>query len=253
MTPYYERDGIVIYHGEALDLLRQLPSESVDVLMTDPPYSSGGMFRGDRAQSPKTKYSGDQMQAFRECGDFSGDSRDQRSWMAWVSAWSYMAHLATRPSGYSFVFADWRQLPAATDAIQLGGWVWRGLVTWSKAHMGQGMSNRFRMNAEYVVWGSRGTLPSVAGGVCASSVFEVVPVKDRDHPTQKPVELIQHLLRVVPGHPLTVLDPFCGSGSTLVGAYSLGHRAIGIEIEERYCEIAAKRLEQGVLPLGASA
>ena len=67
------------------------------------------------------------------------------------------------------------------------------------------------------------------------------------HPSQKPVPLLRHIL---PRHEgLSVIDPFAGSGSTLAAALALGRRAIGIEIEERYCEIAAKRLSQGVLPM----
>lgn len=68
-----------------------------------------------------------------------------------------------------------------------------------------------------------------------------------DHPTQKPVSLLLRLLGMYPGEP--VLDPFMGSGTTLVAAKQLGREAIGIEIEERYCEIAVKRLAQGVLSL----
>jgi DNA modification methylase len=70
----------------------------------------------------------------------------------------------------------------------------------------------------------------------------------RDHPTEKPVDLIQWAAGFLPDA-IALVDPFAGSGTTLVAAKNLARRAIGIEIEERYCEIAVKRLRQGVLPL----
>jgi site-specific DNA-methyltransferase (adenine-specific) len=76
-----------------------------------------------------------------------------------------------------------------------------------------------------------------------------VSSSERQHVTQKPVELLTHILAVVNGDRLTVLDPFMGSGSTLVAAKYAGHKAIGIEVDERYCEIAARRMAQEVLPL----
>ena len=70
----------------------------------------------------------------------------------------------------------------------------------------------------------------------------------RYHPTQKPVEVIKWAMQLCPDNPQTILDPFMGSGTTLVAAKQLGRKAIGIELEEKYCEIAVDRLRQGVLP-----
>jgi site-specific DNA-methyltransferase (adenine-specific) len=260
VKPYYDEDGITIYHGEACALLTAIPEASCDVLLTDPPYSSGGMFRSDRAIDPADKYRGwshsddSTRKPAAQYGTFGGDSRDQRSFGVWVSAWSFAALRATKPSGSAFLFTDWRQLPTATDAIQMGGWTWRGLVVWDKG-VGRPMRGRFRNHLEYVVWGTNGA-HSGPDSEYPSTLIAIPTVGsgERDHVTQKPVELLTELLRVVPGGPtLTVLDPFMGSGSTLVAAKYAGHKAIGIEIEERYCEIAAKRLAQGVLDFGESA
>ena len=258
MNPYYEADGITIYHGEACAVLATLPEASCDVLLTDPPYSSGGMFRGDREASPDAKYRGWSQNAdgssrkpSADYGTFGGDSRDQRSFMLWVSAWSFGALRATRPGGVAFMFSDWRQVPAATDALQMGGWTWRGLNVWDKG-IGRPMKGRFRNHIEFVAWGTNGAVDGSNEYPSALIQVPTVGHGEREHVTQKPADLLQHLLRVVPGERLTALDPFMGSGSTLVAARNLGHRCIGIEVEERYCEIAAKRLAQGVLDLGGA-
>lgn len=253
MKPYYEADGITIYHGEACAVLATLPEASCDVLLTDPPYSSGGMFRSDRAVDPVLKYSGFGTGSARDdLGTFGGDSRDQRSFMVWVAAWSWASLRAVKPGGHAFMFTDWRQLPSVTDAMQGGGWSWRGILGWDKS-TARPIRGRFRSNVEFIAWGTHGGTPD-APEVYPSAIITVPTVgSEREHVTQKPVDLLQHLLQVVPGERLTVLDPFVGSGSTLVAARNLGHRCIGIEVEERYCEIAANRLAQGVLDLGGAA
>ena len=257
MKPYYEADGITIYHGEACSTLAQLPEASVDVLLTDPPYSSGGMFRSDRTADPAQKYRGfshsqsETRKPTADYGSFGGDNRDQWTWIRWVMGWSMETLRVVRPGGHGFMFSDWRQLPAATDAAQFGGWTWRGINVWDKG-VGRPMKGRFRNHLEYVVWMTNG--PVEAANVYPSALIAVPTVHsgEREHVAQKPVDLLKALLSVMPGERLTVLDPFMGSGSTLVAARNLGHRCIGIEVEERYCEIAANRLAQGVLDLGGA-
>jgi site-specific DNA-methyltransferase (adenine-specific) len=255
-TPYYQHDGVTLYHGEALDVLRSLPTGCVDVVLTDPPYSSGGAFRSDRNTEPAIKYRGWSQEAdgrrrppTASYSSFAGDNRDQRGWLAWVGAWSFQALRATRPGGHAFVFSDWRQLPLATDAVQLGGWVWRGLAVWDKG-VGRPVRGRFRNHLEFIVWATNGpTVDESAEYPSPLISVPTVPTVDREHVTQKPVPLLVHLLRLAPSEATSILDPFVGSGSTLVAASLLGRKAIGIEIDERYCEITAKRLAQGVLDL----
>jgi site-specific DNA-methyltransferase (adenine-specific) len=258
VTPYYEDDAVTIYHGEALDVLRHLPLASIDVLLTDPPYSSGGMFRGDRASDPIEKYRGNiDGDLVRHLSSFAGDTRDQRAWTAWVSAWVWLAASRLKRGRHAFMFSDWRQVGSAIDAVQLGGLVYRGLLTWDKTAGagGRPMRGRFRQHSEFIVWATSGPLDEQTDEF-PGSVITVAsePHNTRQHPTQKPVQLLQHLIRVVPlasGERLAILDPFMGAGSTLVAAKYAGHRAIGIELDERFCEIAAKRLGQEVLDLGA--
>lgn len=257
---YYDDDAVTLYHGEALDVLRQLPAASVDVLMTDPPYSSGGAFRSDRNAEPSAKYrgwsqaeGGGSKAPASSFGSFSGDNRDQRSFAAWVSAWSFQALRLSRPGGHAFLFSDWRQLPTATDAVQMGGWIWRGLAVWDKG-VGRPVKGRFRNHLEYVVWATCGPTVDESDDYPSPLIrVPTVPTAEREHVTQKPVGVMQHLLRLAPAESTVILDPFAGSGSTLVAAKEAGRKAIGIELDERYCEIAARRLCQDVFDFeGAS-
>ena len=248
MKPYYEdtASGITIYHGEALKVLASLPDASVDAVITDPPYSSGGQFRGDRAGgTTTTKYVKTGTQIVRP--DFAGDTRDQRGFTYWCSLWLSECLRVARPSSPIAVFTDWRQLPTTTDAIQAGGWVWRGVVGWDKTSVVRPSMGRFASQMEFVVWGSAGAMPLERGVGCLPGVIRCsVRQDDKYHITGKPTEVMQEVCAVCePGG--VVLDPFMGSGTTLVAAKNLGRRAVGIEISEAYCEIAAERLSQNVI------
>lgn len=237
LTPFFQDELTTIYRGDALAIVPEL-LDDVDVVIADPPYSSGGRTSAERtSKSTSTKYQS--SDAKTKLPDFSGDTRDQHGHAHWCALWLSACRQRTKPGGLCFVFTDWRQLAATTDAIQAGGWVWRGVVVWQKPGT-RPQRGRFRLDVEYAVWGSNGDLP-VHRVAYPSAVVIAPPPRRRQHMAQKPEEVYEHILSIAPERSL-VLDPFTGSGSAIAAARVGGHRGIGIELEKRYCEIAASRV-----------
>ena len=149
------------------------------------------------------------------------------------------------------MFSDWRQLPIATDAIQSGGWVWRGIVPWDKTEGSRPQKGWYRSQAEYVILGTAGPRRHAGeDAVCLPGVFRhPVLHADKFHITGKPVAIMKSLLPIIPKGGL-ILDPFAGSGTTLIAARELGIRSIGIEIETSYLDVIKNRCCQ-LLPLSA--
>jgi site-specific DNA-methyltransferase (adenine-specific) len=245
MRPYYEDDSVTIYHADCFDVLHSL--SGVGAVVTDPPYSSGGAFRGDRAPQTSTQYVNSDTMAYRP--EFAGDNRDQRSFLAWATLWLNAARNASELGAVLASFIDWRQLPVLTDAVQAGGWTWRNLATWWKPGVRM-QKGRFSASAEYVVYATNG--PALDGAGSPQNVHSCKIDTERDHIAQKPSQVMRWVMQVVPPGAL-VLDPFMGSGSTLRAAKDLGFKAIGIEVDERYCETAARQLCQDVFDFGEAA
>lgn len=239
VDPYYQAKGVTLFLGDALEILPGL--RGIGALVTDPPYSSGGQYRGDRAQKTTDKYVQTGTLGYRP--EFAGDNRDQRSFLAWCMLWLAAARNASAPGSPALVFSDWRQLPTMTDAVQAGGYVWRNLATWWKpgCRMQKG---RFSSSAEYIVYATNG--PAVEGMKSVQNVakFPTSSVKSRKHIAEKPLDVLRWILSVVPAGS-TVLDPFMGAGSTIRAARLAGLPSVGIDCDERYVERAADRLRQG--------
>ena len=106
-----------LYLGDCRDILPTLPK--VDAVITDPPYSSGGQFRGDRMGATSAKYQSTEHRGLYP--EFQGDTRDQRAYLMWCSLWLGIALEKTKQGGVLACFTDWRQLPTTTDAVQCGG------------------------------------------------------------------------------------------------------------------------------------
>lgn len=244
MTPYYEDSSCVIYNGDALAVLAALPPASVDAVITDPPYSSGGFTRGDRALSTTgSKYT--DADSIRQLADFAGDNRDQRGYAFWCSLWLAECLRVTKPGGVIALFTDWRQLPVTTDVLQAGGWVWRGVVPWYKPSS-RPMAGRFASSCEYVVWGSSGSMGLDFDDECLPGFYQANSPREREHQTQKPLEIMRRIVRICPEGGV-VLDPFAGSGTTGVAALIERRRFVGCELTEHYAEVAVRRCREAQL------
>ena len=237
MKAYYQDDAVTIYHGDCREILPSL--EPVDLVLTDPPYLNllGGTVQISGGVAPRINKS-------ITISDPWGASLD------WVeSAWKLCTLGFFSFCSFQFVAEIRFTLPVKPVA----------LLTWYARNKPPSANNAPRFTTEFIWafqkssglnWRVLETLidiPKLQAGCMATERF-----LERDgttaHPTQKPLSLLVYLLQVG-GE--TILDPFMGSGTTLRAAKDLRRKAIGIEIEEKYCEIAARRMSQGVLPLTA--
>jgi site-specific DNA-methyltransferase (adenine-specific) len=231
-----------IIQGDSLEILRQLPSDLVDAVITDPPYSSGGITLSQKTQDPVKKYEQTGNKIVHRA-TFFGDNKDSRSWLHWCILWISECHRILKPGGYFLMFSDWRQLPTATDALQMGELAWRGIVAWDKTEGARAPhKGYFRHQCEYIVWGTKGSCPKAVHGGPWPGCFRVsVKQSDKFHLTGKPTPLMEKLVSIVPEGSI-ILDPFAGSGTTLVAARNMNRQFIGIEKGKEYAAVAVSRL-----------
>lgn len=230
--------------GDSLEYLRQLPSNSIDAVITDPPYCSGGRTASEKALPPSKKYEqGSNTIVHRP--DFVGDSKDTRSWLHWCNLWISECHRVLKDGGYFLMFTDWRQLPSTTDAVQIGELIWRGIIAWDKGRCARAPhKGYFRHQCEYVVWATKGKCKrNLHVGPFDGCYQYTVKQTDKFHLTGKPTPLMEDLIKIVPEGAI-ILDPFMGSGTTAVAAKMHNRNFVGFEKTKVYHDIALERLEK---------
>lgn len=226
--------------GDSLIELRAMPDASVDAVITDPPYSSGGQFRGDRQAASSAKYVASDTQ--RVLPEVMGDNRDQRAYLAWCSLWLAECLRIAKDGAFIALFTDWRQLPTTTDALQVGGWCWRGVAAWSKP-ASRPQLGRPSQSSEFVVWGSKGAMPIDRGCPSVPGHWIELSPREREHMTEKPIGVMRDLAKLCTAGGV-ILDPFAGSATTGVAALLEGRRFIGLEMSREYFPIACRRLAE---------
>jgi site-specific DNA-methyltransferase (adenine-specific) len=218
VTPYYADGAVTIYHADCRDVL---PDVSADVVLTDLPYAIG-----------------------LEYGDYD-DTADALTDLI-ISALPMMrtaAPVVALTSGIGNVWRYpqptwmlcWYMANACSSTGKWGFNQWQPVLVYgTDPYLTRGMGRR----------------PDV---IITAAPNSGTDKRRYDHPCPKPIEAWRKiLLRVSPAEGQTILDPFMGSGSTVVAAKYAGRKAIGIELDEKYCEIAARRLDQGLLALDAA-
>lgn len=231
-------DSVTLYQGDALNILATLPDAVMDAVLTDPPYSSGGVTMGARQTDPAQKYQ--QSGTKRQYPPMLGDAKDQRSWTMWCTLWLGECWRVARDGAPLMVFTDWRQLPALSDAVQAAGWSWRGIIAWDK-RSSRPQIGKFRQQCEYVLFATKGRFVARAR-TCLPGLYSYpVIAVHKVHLTSKPVALIEDLLAITAPQ-ASVLDPFMGGGSVGEACIRTGRKYVGMELSQEYYDISRNRL-----------
>jgi site-specific DNA-methyltransferase (adenine-specific) len=232
MTPYYVDENVTLYHGDCRDVLATMPDESVHAVITDPPYTE----RTHRnATTNRAGIDHALREAFEPIDDealralLSEAGRVTQGWVVSTLDYRHAVEFDIDP-------------PAGLRMLRLGVWVKTNPTP-------QISGDRPAQGWESIAYMHRADRRSKwnGGGRAGNFVSPIAPPEG--HPTAKPLPMVRDWVRLFTNPGDVILDPFAGSGTTLRAAVDEGRKAIGIELDERYCELIAKRLSQGALDL----
>lgn len=223
MTPYYDDGTCVIYHGDCREVLPTFSDAIADLVFADPPYNVG-----------------------LDYGTATDDKRDAAAYLSWCRSW----------------FSECRRIATAVvitpGMVSVPMWIadierTHKLIAWTKAN--NNSRNYIGPTSGYQCWEPVLIYGKTPGTVLRDWIDQPISLQREigGHPCPKPLKFLRRILEATMPPMGVVVDPFLGSGTTLRAAKDLGHSGIGIEIEERYCEIAARRLAQEVFDFGRPA
>lgn len=234
LAPYYSDDLVTLYHGDALEVLSEIRSASIQAVVTDPPYVIGAVSSGALASK-------------------SGGWADMMNSALWFTAWYREVDRVLHSSGSFWTFANWRTIPVVMRAAIDAGLPVTSLLVWDKEWIGPGGPQGLRPSYEVCALMAQPGFTIPDRSTPDIWRHKVGSYKPHGHPAEKPEPLLRRIVdacRMEAGS--VVLDPFAGSGSTLAAARSLGLHAIGIEAELKWCDLIASRLGQGEMFGGAA-
>lgn len=227
-TPYYQDDLVTLWHGDSLEVLPTIQAGTVDACVTDPPYVIGAVSAGNMASK-------------------SGGWADMMNSALWFTEWYRMVDRTLKSDGSFWTFCNWRSLPVVMNAALRASLPITSLMVWDKEWIGPGGSQGLRPAYEMCALMAKPAFAVPDRGVPDVWRHKTGGHKPNGHPAEKPVGLVSRILTTTGlqagAH---ILEPFAGSGTTAIAAKALGLRCTAIEAEEKWCELIASRLDQGV-------
>lgn len=231
--PYYQDDLVTLYLGDCWEGMAALPADSIDLILTDPPYNVTDFNGRDGTTAGKVKRAdGSYREVVRNFGE-----------------WDRGYEPADLLAAAQRLLVDRGGLIAFTSDRILGAYMDTPLhhmrtLVWLKTNPAPQFPGNYQSACEWIIWQGKNGPPRFNGGGAVSNVYEAPIPSGKQHPNQKPLPLITRLTLTHSKPGDVILDPFAGSGTTLRAASDTGRRAVGFEADEAHCETAAKRLSQ---------
>lgn len=214
-------EGVKLIHGDCLEVMKSIPSGSIDMILTDPPY-------------------GMNLTPQRETSKFHGVKIKNDNNLLWVDSFFEECFRVTKKNTGSFFFCSHHCIAEFISAARKAGFEVKNILTWDKKHFGMG--GNWRPVTEFIILCVKGRFVTKSNNLSNILTFSKVHHSRAVHPTQKPIDLLCHLIEEPDYDPELILDPFMGSGSTGVACINTGRRFIGIEMDADYLAIAEARI-----------
>ena len=236
-----------LLEGDCLLRLKEIPTGSCSVLITDPPYSSGGTLIASRSKSTGSKYVGASAEKRSKYNlDFVGDTMGDYAFINFAISWiSECARILE--NGLAYIFIDDKMLPYLMIAFQSAGFSFKNVLVWDKG-MGRIMKNGYCRDCELVVFGQVGEgVAMEKAAYIESSIlhYKTIAAQNRYHIAEKPTDLLRFLIsNFSMGDNRAILDPFAGGGSSMEAACALGKNIYMIEKMESNCKVIKERAQK---------
>lgn len=218
-------EGITLLQGDCLELLKDIPDGSVDMVLTDPPYMINTKSTGAGKLNP--------------WGDYCNAA-------FWYAEWMRQARRILKDTGCLWSFLNWRSFVTFQKAACDIGWPIESVLVWDKCWIGPGGSKGLRPSYELVALWAMPDFKLENRGLYDIQRFKWSSIKPHGHPAEKPEALMEWIVSEATKQGETVVDLFMGSGTTGVACVNTGRKFIGMELDPGYFETAKQRIERAV-------